>query len=62
LTWHVKALQRAIDLIWDNIEWGYRFPELVRRGGKLVVIRGLKVRIPAILKDRAFKKRLRKSL
>jgi hypothetical protein len=26
------------------------------------VIRGLKVRIPAILKDRAFKKRLRKSL
>jgi hypothetical protein len=38
---------------------GYRFPELVKRGRKLVVIRGLKVRIPIIPKDRAFKKRLR---
>ncbi|MDT7887777.1 MAG: hypothetical protein RQ885_02235 [Desulfurococcales archaeon] len=62
VTWHVKALQRALDLIWDNIEWRYSFPELVRRGGKLVVITGLKVRIPAISKDRAFKKRLREEL
>jgi putative transposase len=33
VTWHVKALQRALDLIWNNIEWGYRFPELDRKVG-----------------------------
>jgi putative transposase len=42
ITWYVKALQNAIDIIWDNIEWRYSFLELVRRGGKLVVITGLK--------------------
>jgi putative transposase len=21
ITWYVKALQKAIDMIWDNIEW-----------------------------------------
>jgi putative transposase len=35
ITWYIRALQRALDLIWDNIGWRYRFPELVRRGGKL---------------------------
>jgi len=62
ITWYVKALQNAIDMIWDNIEWRYCFPELVRKGKKLVVIRGLKVRIPIIPRDRAFKKRLREEL
>ena len=62
ITWYVKALQNAIDMIWDNIEWRYCFPELIRRGGKLVVIRGLKMRVPIIPKDRAFKKRLREEL
>jgi hypothetical protein len=38
------------------------FPELVRKGKKLVVIRGLKMRIPVIPRDRAFKKRLREEL
>ncbi len=38
ITWYVKVLQKAIDMIWDNIEWRYCFPELVRRGRKLVVI------------------------
>jgi hypothetical protein len=23
ITWYVKALQNAIDMIWDNIEWRY---------------------------------------
>ena len=46
ITWYVKALQKAIDMIWDNIEWRYCLQELVRKGKKLVVIRGLKVRIP----------------
>jgi hypothetical protein len=49
-------------MIWDNIEWRYCFPELVRKGKKLVVIRGLKMRIPIIPRDRAFKKRLREEL
>jgi putative transposase len=40
ITWHVKALQKAIDIIWDNIEWRYSFQEFVRKGKKLVVIRG----------------------
>jgi hypothetical protein len=34
ITWYVKAMQNAIDMIWDNIEWRYSFPELVRRGWK----------------------------
>jgi len=62
ITWYVKALQKAIDMIWDNIEWRYCFPELVRKGKKLVVIRGSNVRIPIIPRDRAFKKRLREEL
>jgi putative transposase len=62
ITWYVKALQNAIDIIWDNIEWKYGFPKIVRKGKKLVVIRGLKMRIPLIPRDRAFKKRLREEL
>jgi putative transposase len=62
ITWYVKALQKAIDMIWDNIEWKYSFPKIVRKSKKLVVIRGSKVRIPIIPRDRAFKKRLREEL
>jgi hypothetical protein len=62
MTWYVKALQNAIDMIWDSIEWRYCFQEPVRKGKKLVVIIGLKVRIPVILRGRAFKKRLRDML
>ena len=62
ITWYVKALQKAIDMIWDSIEWRYCFQELVRRGGKLVVIRGLKMHVPIIPRDRVFKKRLRDEL
>jgi putative transposase len=49
-------------MIWDNIEWKYSFPELIRRGGKLITNMGLKIRIPIIPRDRAFKKRLREEL
>jgi putative transposase len=62
ITWYVKALRNAIDMIWDSIEWRYSFPKIVRKGKKLVVIRGLKMRVPIIPKDRAFKKRLREEL
>ena len=49
-------------MIWDSIEWRYCFQELVKKGKKLVVIRGLKMRVPIIPRDRAFKKRLREEL
>jgi putative transposase len=62
ITWYVEALQNAIDIIWDNIEWKYSFPKIVRKGGKLTTVIGWKVRIPIIPKDRAFKKRLREEL
>jgi len=62
ITWYVKALRNAIDMIWDSIEWRYSFPKIVRKGKKLVVIRGLKVRIPIIPRDRVFKKSLRDEL
>jgi putative transposase len=62
ITWYVKALQNAIDIIWDNIEWRYSFPELVRRGGKLTTVIGLKMRIPITPRDRVFKKRPREEL
>ncbi|MFZ8823708.1 MAG: hypothetical protein ACO2O0_06110 [Desulfurococcales archaeon] len=62
ITWYIRALQNAIDIIWDNIEWRYCFLELVRRGGKLTTVIGLKMRIPIIPRDRVFKKRLREEL
>ncbi|MDT7887633.1 MAG: hypothetical protein RQ885_01490 [Desulfurococcales archaeon] len=48
VTWYVEAPQRAVDMIWDSIEWGYRFAVLVRRGGNLITIMGLKMMIPII--------------
>jgi putative transposase len=62
ITRYVKALQNAIDMIWDNIRWRYCFQELIRRDGKLITNMGWKVRIPIIPRDRAFKKRLREEL
>jgi hypothetical protein len=62
ITWYVKALQKAIDMIWDNIEWEYSFPKIVRKGKKLTVKKGLKIRIPVIPKDKEFKKMLRDTL
>jgi len=62
ITWYVKALQNAIDMIWDNIEWRYCFQELVRKGKKLVVIRGLKMRIPIFRRIGLSRKGLEKSL
>jgi len=28
ITWYLGALQRAVDVIWENIEWRYRFPKV----------------------------------
>jgi len=62
ITWYVKALQNAIDIIWDSIKWRYCFQELVRRGKKLVVIRGSKVMIPIFRGIELLRKGLEKSL
>ncbi|MGB9730011.1 MAG: hypothetical protein ACPL1B_09125, partial [Thermoprotei archaeon] len=37
ITWYVNALQKTIDLIWNNIEWRYSFPKPVRRKCGFVV-------------------------
>jgi hypothetical protein len=50
ITWYIRALQNAIDITSDSIEWKYSFPKIVRKGKKLVVIRGMKMRIPIIPK------------
>ena len=48
ITWYQGTLQRAIDVIWDNIEWKYRFPK-VEKGGQ--VIAPSKFKAPYLPKD-----------
>ncbi len=55
-------LQKAVDTIWKNIVWEYRFPELSRRGEKVSVELGYKVKVPRVPVDRKFKKMLRDAL
>ncbi|MEM2077594.1 MAG: hypothetical protein QXV03_07950, partial [Sulfolobales archaeon] len=62
ITWYTRTLQRAVDTIWENIVWEYRFPELSRRGEKVSVELGYKVKVPRVPVDRKFKKMLRDSL
>jgi putative transposase len=30
ITWYLQAAQRAIDTLWENIEWKYVFPKVER--------------------------------
>jgi putative transposase len=62
ITWYVETLQKAIDIIWDNIRWELRKPKLVRRNGTLQTLMGLKLHNPIIPKDERFKKMLRDEL
>ncbi|MEM4663857.1 MAG: zinc ribbon domain-containing protein [Desulfurococcaceae archaeon] len=62
ITWYTRTLQRAVDIIWENIVWGYRFPELSMRRGRVRVELGYKVKVPRVPADRKFKKMLRDSL
>jgi putative transposase len=62
ITWYLNALQRAIDIIWENIEWRYRFPRIERRKRKQVVITPYKLKVPELPKDKSFKKKLRDEL
>ncbi|MGB9730327.1 MAG: hypothetical protein ACPL1B_10765, partial [Thermoprotei archaeon] len=59
ITWYANTLQRAIGIIWDNIEWRYRFPKTSRN--KKVRI-GLKIKVPTLPKSNGFKKMLRSEL
>jgi putative transposase len=62
ITWYLRALQRAIDTIWDNTEWKYRLPKIERRKRKQVAIIPYKLKVPELPKDKSFKKRLRDDL
>jgi putative transposase len=60
ITWYLGTLQRAIDLIWENIEWRYRFPRIKRK--KQVLIVPSKFEAPELPKSKSFKKKLRDEL
>jgi len=55
ISWYTRMLQKAIDIIWDNITWKYDLKSY-RRG------RRAKVKVPAIPKDSEFKRELRNVL
>jgi len=56
ISWYLRALQRAVDIIWESIEWRYVFPRVERRGGKLRVAVPYKVKVPELPRSSAFKK------
>jgi len=60
ITWYSRTLQRAIDIIWESIEWRYRFPRIERR--KQVLIVPSKFKVPELPKSKSLKKRLRDEL
>jgi putative transposase len=62
ITWYVVTLQKAIDIIWDNIRWELRKPKLVRRNGTLQTIMGFKLHNPIIPKGEKFNRMLRDEL
>jgi len=62
ITWYLRAPQRAIDIIWENIDWRHRFPRIERRKRKQVVIIPYKLKVPEPPKDKSFKKKLRDEL
>jgi len=62
ITWYAGTLQKAIDVIWNSIEWRYEFPRLSEKNDKLVAIIGSKLKVPIIPKDSGFRRRLRNEL
>ncbi len=62
ITWYLQALQRAVDIIWGNMEWRYVFPRVEKKSGKLKVVAPYKVKVPELPKSKSFKKRLRDEL
>jgi len=45
VTWYLRILQRAVDIIWDSIMWNYRFLRLEERKGKLRIFIPGKLRV-----------------
>jgi putative transposase len=62
ITWYIRTLQKAVDIIWENIEWKYRLPKIERRKRKQVVIIPYKLKVPELPKSKSFKKKLRDDL
>jgi putative transposase len=62
ITWYLGALRRAIDVIWENIDWRYRFPKIERRKRKQAIIISSKFKVPELPKNKLFKKKLRDDL
>jgi putative transposase len=62
ITWYLRTLQRAIDIIWDSIDWRYRFPRIERRKRKQATIISSKFKVPELPKSKSFKKKLRDDL
>ncbi|MEM2005708.1 MAG: hypothetical protein QXK83_06500, partial [Zestosphaera sp.] len=62
ISWYTRMLQKAVDIVWENIVWEYRFPELSRRREKVSVKVGYKVKAPRVSTDKKFKKMLRNTL
>jgi len=50
ITWYLRALQRAVDIIWENTEWRYVFPKVEKKSGKLKVTTPYKVKVPELPK------------
>ena len=55
ISWYTRTLQKAIDIIWDNITWKYDFKNYRRR-------RYAKVKVPVIPKSAKFRRELRNVL
>ena len=62
ISWYLRALQRAVDVIWENMEWRYVFPRIERKSGKIKVVAPYKAKVPEIPKSSSFKKKLRDEL
>jgi putative transposase len=62
ITWYLRALQRAVDIIWESIEWKYRFPRIEKRKKKQVVIVPNKFKVLELPKTKTFKKKMRDEL
>jgi len=62
ITWYLRTLQKAIDIIWESIEWKYRFPRVEEKKGKLRVEVSDKLKVPELPKSKSFKKKLRDEL
>ena len=62
ITWYLRGLPEAIDIIWENIELKYKFTRIDKRKRKQATISSSKFKVPELPKSKSFKKRLRDEL